>query len=101
MNHELGTTCSIALCTYQGEPFLAEQLASFVHQTTLPTELVVVDDNSSDAPFDIAMAFAKTAPFPVRVLKNVGNLGPAQNFARALHECQSEIVFFSDQDDVW
>ncbi len=35
---------SIALCTYNGEKFLTEQLESFLAQTRLPDELVVGDD---------------------------------------------------------
>lgn len=39
---------SIALCTYNGEKYLRQQLDSFVHQTLAPYELVVCDDASSD-----------------------------------------------------
>ncbi|MBW6521001.1 MAG: glycosyltransferase, partial [Desulfoarculaceae bacterium] len=40
---------SIALCTYNGEQFLQEQLDSIAAQSLLPDELVICDDRSSDA----------------------------------------------------
>lgn len=93
--------CSIALCTYNGETFLREQLDSFVAQTVLPAELVVVDDLSSDSTVRIAEEFSTHAPFPVRIVQNEERLGPGANFFKALALCSSPIVFFSDQDDVW
>lgn len=39
---------SIALCTYNGERFLREQLGGFATQERLPDELVVCDDRSTD-----------------------------------------------------
>lgn len=97
----MASKCSIALCTYKGSRFLEQQLESFVRQTRHPDELVIVDDNSPDRTVEIAINFAKTAPFLTRVLRNEANVGPAENFARALKECRHPIVFFSDQDDVW
>ena len=41
-------TVSIAMATYNGGKFLAQQLESLVSQTTRPLELVVTDDDSSD-----------------------------------------------------
>lgn len=41
------------------------------------------------------------APFTVKVLINKNNIGYAQNFSQALTYCDGDIVFMSDQDDVW
>lgn len=92
---------SIAMATYNGGAHLAEQLASFVAQTRRPDELVVCDDGSTDATPQIIRAFAGTAPFPVRLEINPRNLGFAQNFGRALSLTTGDLVFMSDQDDVW
>lgn len=92
---------SIALCTYNGETYLKEQLASLVRQTRLPDELVVCDDRSRDATLEILEEFAGSAPFPVRIFPNATNLGPMQNFARAVGLCQGEWIALCDQDDVW
>ena len=92
---------SIALCTYNGERFLKEQLDSFVQQTLPPYELVVCDDCSSDSTCEILEKFSQTAPFPVRIFRNEYTLGLIKNFSKAASLCQGEYLAFSDQDDFW
>jgi glycosyltransferase involved in cell wall biosynthesis len=92
---------SIALCTYNGSKFLAEQLESFMQQTILPDELVVCDDCSSDNTTEILRKFQRKAPFPVRLYNNEINLGYTKNFEKAISLCTGDIIFLSDQDDVW
>ena len=92
---------SIALCSYNGARHLREQLDSFARQTLPPAEVVVSDDGSTDETLAVAEAFARTAPFAVRISQNEHNLGYTQNFARAVMECSGELIFLSDQDDVW
>jgi glycosyltransferase involved in cell wall biosynthesis len=92
---------SIAMATYNGARYIGEQLESLACQTILPTELVVTDDNSTDETLDIVCAFATTSPFPVRIEKNATRLGYRANFMKAAALCQSDLIAFSDQDDVW
>jgi glycosyltransferase involved in cell wall biosynthesis len=91
----------VALCTYNGQAFLAEQLASIARQTRLPDAMVVVDDASADATLEVARRFAAEAPFPVSVLRNPRNLGYARNFERAIRAAEGDVIVLSDQDDVW
>ncbi len=92
---------SIAMCTYNGARWLGEQLASLAAQRRPPDELVVCDDRSGDATVEIVRAFASSAAFPVRLIVNDTNLGPAANFGKAMSLCGGDVIFFSDQDDVW
>lgn len=92
---------SIAMTTYNGAAYVQAQLDSFARQTRLPDELVITDDGSTDETPDIVRAFAATAPFAVRYEINPGNLGFAQNFSRAMSLCTGDLIFLSDQDDVW
>ncbi|MEY4711793.1 MAG: hypothetical protein RIS88_1243 [Pseudomonadota bacterium] len=94
-------TVSIALCTYNGERFLDLQLQSLLAQTVQPEELVVCDDASSDRSLEIVEAFARQAPFPVRVWRNSQNLGYVRNFEQAIGHCSQDLVFLCDQDDLW
>jgi glycosyltransferase involved in cell wall biosynthesis len=48
---------SIAMATYNGEKYIKEQLQSLSNQTSLPFELVVGDDGSTDATLDILKEF--------------------------------------------
>lgn len=92
---------SVALCTYNGAAYLPAQLASLAAQDRLPDELVVSDDGSTDETLAVVGAFARGAPFPVRVSRNDVNLGFAQNFARAISLCDGDLIALCDQDDVW
>lgn len=92
---------SVALCTYNGSEFLIEQLESFLYQTKLPDELVICDDCSVDETVGIIEKFSKNSPFPVKFFVNEKNLGATKNFERAISLCTGDVIFLSDQDDVW
>ena len=92
---------SIALATYNGERFLEEQLRSLNEQTTLPNELVVCDDGSTDTSLKILCKFAKQARFPVKIIINDRRLGWREKLLKAASLCTSEYIAFCDQDDVW
>lgn len=92
---------SVALCTYNGEQYLAEQLDSLAAQTRPPDELVVCDDHSADRTPEIIRDFAARAPFPVRLHVNPENVGSTRNFDRAVGLCRGEVIALCDQDDVW
>ena len=92
---------SVALCTYNGERFLSQQLESLAAQTVLPDELVICDDASSDGSIRILEVFAKNAPFIVRIFKNPKNLGYIKNFEQAIGLCSMDVIFLCDQDDYW
>lgn len=91
----------IVLATCDGARFLPEQLESYLAQERLPDELLVSDDASTDDTLTAIEAFALRAPFPVRVRVNAERLGFIQNFATALRLTDADVIFMSDQDDVW
>lgn len=92
---------SIALCTFNGQRYLGEQLASLSRQTRLPDELVVCDDASTDGTVGLIQQFAATAPFPVHLYVNSTNVRSTKNFEAAIRKCRGEIIVLADQDDVW
>ncbi|HJS91190.1 MAG TPA: glycosyltransferase family 2 protein [Steroidobacteraceae bacterium] len=92
---------SIAMATYNGERYVREQLESLGAQTRMPDELVVRDDGSTDGTVEILRAFARAAPFPVRVYPGECNLGYTRNFLEAARLCTGDWIAFCDQDDVW
>lgn len=92
---------SVAMATFNGESFIAEQLASLAGQTRPPDELVVSDDGSTDETVAIVRSFSARAPFPVVIADKKDRLGFSDNFLRAAECCQHELVAFCDQDDVW
>lgn len=92
---------SVVMCTYNGERFLEEQLASIANQTRLPDEMVVCDDRSTDRTVAIVREFAASASWPVRIFENQRNLGSSANFERAIGLCSGDLIALSDQDDIW
>lgn len=93
--------CSVVLCTYNGSRFLGIQLDSYARQTLPPDELVVCDDASSDDTVARVQAFARMASFPIHVHVNPHNLGLWRNFEKAVSLATGDLIFMSDQDDVW
>jgi glycosyltransferase involved in cell wall biosynthesis len=62
---------------------------------------VVCDDESADDTIAVLEDFRLSAPFDVRIFRNEENLGYARNFEKAAGLCTGELIFLSDQDDVW
>ncbi|SDM17818.1 Glycosyl transferase family 2 [Daejeonella rubra] len=91
---------SIALCTYNGERFLKEQLDSIVNQSYSNIELIAVDDCSSDSTLKILRDYAEKYPF-IKVFSNTENLGYIRNFEKAMRLCNGPLIALSDQDDIW
>lgn len=94
-------TTSVALCTYNGERYIREQLESILDQTMKVDEIVVCDDGSTDCTLQIIDAIARATDITIRVYHNETTLGPAKNFQKAINLCAGDIIFLSDQDDVW
>jgi len=92
---------SIAMTTFNGALHLRQQLDSFLAQVRQPDELVVCDDVSHDETLQILRQFKQEAPFAVHIHVNASNLGFTANFSNAMQRCSGDIVFLSDQDDVW
>lgn len=92
---------SIALCTYNGEKYIFEQIKSIANQTVSPYELVVCDDGSSDKTLTIISELANTLNFPTRIVKNEKNYHFTGNFLKAASLCGGDAIAFCDQDDVW
>lgn len=94
-------TTSVALCTYNGEKYLAEQLDSILTQTVPIDEIVVCDDGSTDNTISILEEYESTFPYLFKIYKNKENLGYTKNFEQAINLCDRDIIFLCDQDDIW
>jgi glycosyltransferase involved in cell wall biosynthesis len=92
---------SVALCTYNGAKYIVQQLQSISRQTVRPDEVIVCDDRSTDDTVALVEKFAAEANLPVKLYVNESNLGSTKNFEKALLLCGGDVVFLSDQDDIW
>lgn len=92
---------SVVICTYNGKKYIREQLTSIIHQTRQPDEIVVCDDCSSDGTLDIVRSILNDWKGIKTIVGNEKNLGYKKNFEKAIGLSQGDIIFLSDQDDVW
>lgn len=92
---------SVALCTYNGERYLAAQLESILDQTRKADEIVVADDVSSDGTLSIVERYAQQQGSAIRLVRNAENLLSTANFAQAIGLCTGDVIVLCDQDDVW
>jgi glycosyltransferase involved in cell wall biosynthesis len=92
---------SIALCTYNGERFLVEQLDSILNQDYKNiTEIICVDDRSKDSTWDILKKYASQYP-AFKIFQNTNNLGFVKNYEKAITLTTNPFIAISDQDDIW
>jgi glycosyltransferase involved in cell wall biosynthesis len=101
-------TISVALCTRNGERFIAEQVGSILAQTRVPEEIVVSDDGSTDSTVAIIEAAVAEhraanpgAPIRLTVLRNETALGVVRNFEQAISATTGDLIALCDQDDRW
>lgn len=91
---------SIALCTFNGEEFLEEQLESLVNQTYQNLEIIIIDDLSTDRTLQILKGYADKFA-TIKLFQNEVNLGYIKNFEKAISLCTGEFIALADQDDIW
>jgi len=93
----------VAIATFNGKSFLEKQLGSIAGQTLPPDKVVICDDASTDETFALAKKFIdeKNLTSSWQLHQNSMNLGYARNFYSAIDICDTDIIFLSDQDDIW
>jgi glycosyltransferase involved in cell wall biosynthesis len=100
---------SVCVATYNGEAFIQEQLNSILSQLSENDEVIVSDDGSTDNTLLILDQFQDKR---LRILRNnvgVNSSGTLwdnmarirRNFELALQHAKGNLIFLSDQDDVW
>ncbi len=87
---------SVCVATYNGEKYLKEQLDSILMQLSEDDEVIVSDDGSTDSTLEILAEYGER----VKILKNEQK-GIVSNIENALNQAKGDIIFLSDQDDVW
>ena len=91
---------SIAMCSYNGEKYIKEQIDSILNQTYTDFELVITDDGSSDKTIDIIHEYQKIDS-RIKLYENEENLGFVKNFEKAISLCSGDYIALADQDDFW
>lgn len=90
---------SVAMATYNGEKYIEQQIDSILLQLGSDDELIISDDHSSDQTIAIIERYIKNDR-RVKLFMNEES-GVTSNFENAIKRTQNDIIFLSDQDDVW
>lgn len=91
---------SVLMPAYNGEKYIETAVGSVLAQSLTDWELIVIDDCSRDATYEIAQQLSRQDG-RIRLYRNARNLGPAQTRNRGLDLCRGEYVALLDCDDVW
>ncbi len=92
---------SVALCTYNGEKYIRQQIESILAQTKRVDEIVVCDDRSTDLTLKIISEITKKSSVEFKVYLNEQRLNVVKNFENTISKCTGDLIFLSDQDDFW
>lgn len=94
---------SVLMSVCNGEKYLLPQLESIKNQTINPDEVIFVDDCSTDNSISIITNFINENKLESvwKIYRNESNKGWKRNFMEGIEYTSGDIIFFSDQDDVW
>jgi len=92
---------SVVMATYNGELYIKEQILSIVNQTKPPSEIIIVDDASTDNTVNLILELTKSIRIEIKLFVNKENMGVCKTFNKALLECSGDLIFLADQDDFW
>ncbi len=89
---------SVCMASYNGGHYIDQQLASILPQLGPKDEVVIVDDCSTDDTRDRIRALGDPR---IRLIEHQQNKGVVRTFEDALRNATGDILFLSDDDDLW
>ena len=92
---------SVVIATFNGEKYIEEQLYSILNQIKPPDEIIICDDCSNDHTLIVVHKIQSSTKIPFKIFVNESNIGYTKNFSKAILQASGDLIFISDQDDVW
>lgn len=93
------TDVAVIIPAYQAAREVGAALASVASQSTQPSEVVLVDDGSTDGTAEVARRWEHL--LPLTVLRHVETQGAAAARRNAIAASKSPLLALLDADDVW
>lgn len=88
---------TVCVATYNGERYIEQQLRSILTQIAPDDEVIVSDDGSTDNTLSVIQAIRDKR---IRIRHSQAHYFK-ENFIEAMEEAKGDLIFLSDQDDVW
>lgn len=93
-------TVSIIVPVFNVEKYLSECLESIISYADRNTEIICIDDGSTDRSYEIILQFQKRYPHLIRCMKHECNKGLSEARNTGLKNAQGKYVWFVDSDDM-
>ncbi|MFB0947052.1 MAG: glycosyltransferase family A protein, partial [Spirosomataceae bacterium] len=87
---------SVLIAAYNAEKYVAETINSVLQQTQQPTEIIVIDDGSTDDTKSILETFRDK----IRIISRE-NRGVPRSVNQAIQLSTQPLICFLDADDLW
>jgi glycosyltransferase involved in cell wall biosynthesis len=97
-NFCLSDSVTVVIATYNGELYIAEQIRSILPQLQKSDEVIIVDDASTDHTLSVLKSIQDDR---IKICCNDINVGPMRSFEKAIFLATGDLIFLSDQDDIW
>lgn len=95
-------TISVIVCTYNQEATIARALdAILAQQCTVPYEVIIGEDASTDNTRKICQEYAKKYPDIIRIMPEAPNKGIVDNYYGCVREAKGEYIMECAGDDEW
>ena len=91
---------SIIMPVYNRSRYLEDSIKSIFRQSRLDSELIIIDDGSTDDIRGEIEVLRKNAPVPMRYFRQE-NQGPGLARNNGIREAQGKYIAFLDADDEW
>jgi glycosyltransferase involved in cell wall biosynthesis len=95
---QMAPKVSVCMAAYNGGEYIELQLRSILSQLGAQDEVVIVDDCSKDDTVDRILGMQDER---IRLVRHVENQGVVATFEEALQLATGNILFLSDDDDIW
>ena len=94
---------SVVMATYNAnKKYLKEQLDSIAKQSVVPDEVLIFDDRSKDDTVLFIQEYIRENNLTSwKLIINEVNKGYRRNFMEGTETASGDLIFFSDQDDIW
>jgi GT2 family glycosyltransferase len=93
-----GPKVSVCMAAYNGEKYIQRQLRSILSQLGTHDEIIIVEDKSLDRTAEIILAIKDPR---IRLIRHEQNCGVVSTFEDAIRNATGDIIFLSDDDDIW